>query len=216
MTNFSMSLRRRRAPHEGLAGSASGKRNSHLVRQVRAEVPRTLLRRGHLVPLAAVAHAVACNFRCSGVTPESALQSHFGTIAAGRTHVRRGFRPPRLTFTNTCSRTTANQPLGQRALDALRLTRSFLLLEDDYDVDWEVDREERRRGVHPHRVPLPGRVRRGGLGPRRPGEPARAAELCLCPVGSSAPAPNASARRSRPSERCPRRAPAARRARGTR
>jgi len=29
--------------------------------------------------------------------------------------------------------------LAQRALGALGLTRSFLLLEDDYDVDWEVD-----------------------------------------------------------------------------
>src|SRR5271169_1566676 len=37
------------------------------------------------------------------------------------------------------SRTSA---LAQRALDALRLTRSFLLLEDDHDVDWEVDTGE--------------------------------------------------------------------------
>jgi len=32
--------------------------------------------------------------------------------------------------------------LAQRTLGALRLTRSFLLLEDDYDVDWEVDLDE--------------------------------------------------------------------------
>ena len=34
-------------------------------------------------------------------------------------------------------------PFAQRALGALRLARSFLLLEDDYEVDWEVDQDER-------------------------------------------------------------------------
>ena len=46
--------------------------------------------------------------------------------------------------------------LAQRALGALRLTRSFLLLEDDYDVDWEVDQDEPRVSAHPHRAPLRG------------------------------------------------------------
>src|SRR5664280_3522333 len=50
--------------------------------------------------------------------------------------------------------------LAQRALGALRLTRSFLLLEDDYDVDWEVDRDEALTQAHPHRVPLRGPGRR--------------------------------------------------------
>lgn len=33
-------------------------------------------------------------------------------------------------------------PLARRLLEALHLIRSFLLLEDDYDVDWEVDQDE--------------------------------------------------------------------------
>ena len=40
---------------------------------------------------------------------------------------------------------TRTSALAQRALGALRLTRSFLLLEDDYDVDWEVDPDEHFR-----------------------------------------------------------------------
>jgi len=52
---------------------------------------------------------------------------------------------------------SANSSLARRALDALRLTRSFLTLEDDYAVDWEVDRDEpSREAPHPHRVPLRG------------------------------------------------------------
>jgi hypothetical protein len=67
--------------------------------------------------------------------------------------------------------------LGQRALGALRLTRSFLLLEDDYAVDWEVDQVERPEANHPHRAPL-----RGRLPSRRPGTPEPVAHVCVCPV----------------------------------
>jgi hypothetical protein len=74
---------------------------------------------------------------------------------------------------------SANSSLARRALDALRLTRSFLTLEDDYAVDWEVDRDEpSREAPHPHRVPLRGRSVR-----RRQGEPAVRPLLCLTPVG---------------------------------
>jgi len=48
--------------------------------------------------------------------------------------------------------------LGQRALGAFGLVRSFLLLEDDYDVDWEVGEEERVEVDHPHRVALQARA----------------------------------------------------------
>ncbi len=81
--------------------------------------------------------------------------------------------------------TTSNSRLAQRALDALRLTRSFLLLEDDYEVDWEVDVEDEPVAhEHPHRVALRGaggrsrtsRARRGGTV-----APARA--VCVSPVG---------------------------------
>jgi hypothetical protein len=73
-------------------------------------------------------------------------------------------------------------PFAQRALDALRLTRSFLLLEDDNRVDWEVDRNERVLPVHPHRAPL-----RGRAGERRPGRPAPAQQVCVSPVGTLTP-----------------------------
>ncbi|HXP37303.1 MAG TPA: hypothetical protein VN817_06020 [Solirubrobacteraceae bacterium] len=79
-----------------------------------------------------------------------------------------------------------NSTLAQRTLGALRLTRSFLLLEDDYDVDWEVDLDESLTQKHPHRAPLRGpgsRSRR--LPERRPGEPIVADGHCLSPVETS-------------------------------
>jgi hypothetical protein len=86
---------------------------------------------------------------------------------------------------------TNTPPLARRLLNALRLIRSFLLLEDDYDVDWEVDWDEpyshqpsphrtAREGPsddHPHRVAL-----RSRLGSRRPGAPAPREQVCLCPL----------------------------------
>ncbi|MGA8365070.1 MAG: hypothetical protein WB709_11180 [Solirubrobacteraceae bacterium] len=78
------------------------------------------------------------------------------------------------------------------------MARSFLLLEDDYDVDWEVDQDEfgqdrsmidgifdrpareRAQMHHPHRAPLRGRSARV-----RAGAPARASQVCLCPVERS-------------------------------
>ncbi len=72
--------------------------------------------------------------------------------------------------------------LGQRALDALGLVRSFLLLEDDYDVDWEVDQEERFEVDHPHRAAL----RRGAvaerLAHRRPGQLEAPPQVCISPI----------------------------------
>jgi hypothetical protein len=67
---------------------------------------------------------------------------------------------------------TPKNKLAQRALGALRVARSFLLLEDDYEVDWEVGQDERTAVPHPHRAPL-----RGGCAPRRAGlVPARSAD----------------------------------------
>ncbi len=74
---------------------------------------------------------------------------------------------------------------------AASLARSFLLLEDDYDVDWEVDGDERDREAalaagstrhHPHR-----RALRSRLSPperRRGGQPPRPDMPCLCPIGA--------------------------------
>ncbi len=88
--------------------------------------------------------------------------------------------------------------LAQRTLGALRLTHSFLLLEDDYHVDWEVDRDEELAQTHPHRDALRGPGRRSRrIGPRRGGEPAAATQACISPV--QAPArPAGPARRARP------------------
>ena len=74
--------------------------------------------------------------------------------------------------------------LAQRTLGALRLTRSFLLLEDDYDVDWEVDRDETLTQIHPHRAPLRGPGRRSRRAPirRRSGQGASAQHVCISPV----------------------------------
>jgi hypothetical protein len=73
--------------------------------------------------------------------------------------------------------------LAQRALGAMRVARSFLLLEDDYDVDWEVGQDEPRHAPHPHRAPL-----RGGWARRRPGQLPAPAQPCLSPVGRPAAA----------------------------
>ncbi len=112
--------------------------------------------------------------------------------------------------------TPHTQPFARRLFSALRLIRSFLLLEDDYDVDWEVDGDEpaesagcvsRRSGLggsrlsdlggsdgrdHPHRVPL-----RSRLGGRRAGMPASREQVCLCPLPPRE-------RRERDSQRCSR------------
>lgn len=88
---------------------------------------------------------------------------------------------------------TDTPPFARRLVAALHLIRSFLLLEDDYDVDWEVDQDEpiesRSRGSrssggnetdqsdHPHRVALPSRTRVRRVGALAPRE-----QVCLCPL----------------------------------
>jgi hypothetical protein len=69
------------------------------------------------------------------------------------------------------------------------------LLEDDYDVDWEVDWDEPDGGTHPHRAPL-----RGGFVRRRPGQSVAAPNLCVSPVVRShlRPAPKAPTKTGRP------------------
>jgi hypothetical protein len=81
---------------------------------------------------------------------------------------------------------TKTSKLAQRSLGALRLTRSFLLLEDDCDVDWEVDGDEHLTQHHPHRVPLrgPGRRSRRATA-RRAGQGMPARNICLSPVNAT-------------------------------
>lgn len=71
--------------------------------------------------------------------------------------------------------------LAQRAFGALDLARSFLLLEDDYEVDWEVDENEPTSPVHPHRTPLSTSVR------RRPGSIVAVRHVCLSPIENGQP-----------------------------
>jgi hypothetical protein len=75
----------------------------------------------------------------------------------------------------------------QRLLVALRLTRSFLLLEDDYDVDWCLDANELAPSACVHPPALHGRdilAASSRPGPvarayhRRSGQPAPALQLC--------------------------------------
>ena len=161
MTNFSMSLRRRRRPRIGPFGRRSGKRNSHLSSQVRARGRGPCIARPQRASRGTCRRPASCN---DPLQPrdarKSALQSRFA--AACGTHVR--------TFASDPSEgapyldehmfpTARTSTLAQRALGALRLTRSFLLLEDDYDVDWEVDQNEHLQAPHPHRAPLRGRRR---------------------------------------------------------
>jgi hypothetical protein len=75
---------------------------------------------------------------------------------------------------------TRTSTIAQRALDAARLARSFLLLEDDYDVDWEVDQDQRDEPEHPHRAQLRNRAR-----VRRAGAPVVPPQPCLSPVPST-------------------------------
>jgi hypothetical protein len=73
---------------------------------------------------------------------------------------------------------TARTPkLAQLALGALRVAHSFLLLEDDREVDWEVDEDEPTPPPHPHR----GLLRRRRV-ERRPGTPVPTYHVCLSPV----------------------------------
>jgi hypothetical protein len=84
---------------------------------------------------------------------------------------------------------TKNSKLAQRTLGALRLTRSFLLLEDDYGVDWEVDRDEPVAQIHPHRAPLRGRTSSERAASRRAGQPAPREHACLSPIARPAHVP---------------------------
>ena len=126
------------------------------------------------------------NFRCSSSRPDLALECEHSGIVPGCVRMFVGFRPQvHVQYEHMFPRTTQH-PLTRRArwpkrglapkarvprlrsifARPLSLARSFLLLEDDYDVDWEVDQDESGRGdtrgrgdaatePHPHRSPLP-------------------------------------------------------------
>jgi hypothetical protein len=123
----------------------------------------------------------------------------------------RGFRPKRCLSYEHMFSSPNTPPLLHRLLEALRLVRSFLLLEDDYDVDWEVDWDE-PDGSSPAysavRAPLPAyveppaytttspalmcvgmarrestqRVSRSRLQARRRGAIVPSEQVCMCPL----------------------------------
>ena len=142
-----------------------------------------------------------CNCRCRPKSTDFALPSHFRHDTA---HTYTCSHPIRRRRSVACEQmfpSRRHSTLAQRTLDVLRLTRAFLLLEDDRDVDWEVDQDERAQALHPHRVALRRRLRG-----RRPGEPLPRPQACLCPIGArpfTAYASGRAAERRRAAQRRP-------------
>jgi hypothetical protein len=117
------------------------------------------------------------------MTPEMRMGKPFRVGAETYAHTFGPIRPVAFLSYEHMFPFARTSTLAQRALDALCLTRSFLLLEDDHDVDWEVGQDEHFQAIHPHRAPL-----RGRRAARRPGQPAAVGHVCLCPVAHSATA----------------------------
>jgi hypothetical protein len=115
-------------------------------RQVHAETQLSLQ------PIS-VSSALECGF--TGSTPDTYVRSH----ASVRTSAYR--------YEHMFPQSIPS-PLTRRARSALSLARSFLLLEDDYDVDWEVDQDEsgQDRSKIDEISDRPARERRDGVGGR--------------------------------------------------
>ena len=114
------------------------------------------------------------------MTPEIRIVKPFPPKRAPGVHTFASIHPTALISCEHMFPSTRTSTLAQRALDALRLTRSFLLLEDGHDVDWEVGQDEPTQAIHPHRAPLSGRV-----ASRRAGQPAPAPQVCISPIPRS-------------------------------
>jgi hypothetical protein len=85
--------------------------------------------------------------------------------------------------------------LAQRLVDALRLGRSLLPLDGDWEgAGWEVGQDEPAQVEHPHRAPLQSR-----LAARRNGQGEPVVQPCLSPV--HARLPRAATMRRRPPAR---------------
>jgi hypothetical protein len=127
---------------------------------------------------------------------ELALQSRLRDERRGRAQMFAPFRPCVLVaYEHMFPQRTST--LGQRALGALGLMRSFLLLEDDCRVDWEVDQDERIEVDHPHRAPLRKRAATARRMRRRPGQTAPAPQVCISPVAHMAGGGHEARRRRR-------------------
>jgi hypothetical protein len=117
-------------------------------------------------------------------------------VAEHRADTRsQSFRPQALLAYEHMFPSLRTSTLAQRTLGALDLARSFLMLEDDHGVDWEVDRNEPFTPVHPHRAPLRRRFRA-----RRPGERPPALQDCISPTFYGQPDSRRNAGATRESE----------------
>jgi hypothetical protein len=184
MTNFSMSCARRLAPTLGVPviRLASVTAMYAVKFEPRRRGPASALIAGSGLPPAASGMQLSLQPDTSGYRIAEPIR----TVEPGTHTCSYGFRPnANLSYEHMFS-SARPSTFGQRALGALRLTRSFLLLEDDYAVDWEVDRDEWLAANHPHRAPL-----RGRLPARRPGSPEPVPHVCLCPVGPASGLPDA-------------------------
>ena len=166
--------------HNRPSGLTQSKRNSHLPTGVRALRPATFPARHRSSQRAMRRRGEVQSAHRSAITvaPVERRSGSREPISGGRvrTYTRSlGFRPRLVLAYEHMFPPTRTSGIAQRALGALRLTRSFLLLEDDYDADWEVDVEE--PAGHPHRAPLRSRLDR-----RRPGVPAPSPNPCLTPI----------------------------------
>ena len=146
------------------------------------------------------------NFRCKTPTHNLALECGFTRSCRACDPDPRPPCPRRALSYEHMFPWSTSVPLAHRARNALSLARSFLLLEDDYDVDWEVDQDEQGWGAargrtalagpereagygatrpvdrHPHRTPLRARTARERRGQLEP-----APQVCVCPSRGSAP-----------------------------
>jgi hypothetical protein len=120
--------------------------------------------------------AARCNILCRSESREWLCEAISRTASGAYTcsHI---FRPNAFLRYEHMFSSLRTSPLAQRTLGALDLARSFLMLEDDATVDWEVDRNGHSQPVHPHRAPL--RTRRAA---RRPGTLEPASHECISPT----------------------------------
>ncbi len=113
--------------------------------------------------------------------PGSQLLSQIRPGEAMRTPVRIGPSGSLLSYEHMFS-SRRTSTLRRRTLGALGLLRSFLLLEDDYEVDWEVGQDELSEVDHPHRAALRARMLVDRPAHRRPGQLPQRSHVCLSPV----------------------------------
>jgi hypothetical protein len=154
---------------------ARGKRNSHLSSPVRARRALPCL---ETLPVGSErAHGRPMQLPLQPEPSESGSTKPFLGSQLATNTCSCLFRPATCLSYEQMFPSSRTSALVRRTLDALRLTRSFLLLEDDYPVDWEVDWNEPTGATHPHRVSL-----REGFVRRRPGRPTPTPHFCTSPV----------------------------------